>query len=165
MKLSTRATLIFLTVLIALVCLIAFTSGSVPAWASGLLLMLTMLWFLGGAVVLAIKSRKPRVQEQWFCVNCHTVSGSQYARRPTWATVCGLIVLPLLLWRKRRTCPACNGHNLVPNSAPLAVSANKQSSTVSRHVRQANSEYAAGFLHPDDDLKLMKQITQLGRPQ
>jgi hypothetical protein len=114
MKRSISTTLIFLTVQIALICLTVITWNSVPDWTTGLFMLVTMLWFLGCAVAVAIQNRK---------------------------------------------------QHLVPNSAPLEVSANKQSSTVSRHVRQANSEYAPGFLNPDDDLKLMKQIAQLGRPQ
>jgi hypothetical protein len=123
-----------------------------------------MLAVLALVVLKMIYENRQRTNKRLFCVDCETVSPFQEPRRSAWTW---LLLGPFcFLWSKKLTCPSCNGHNLIPSSSPRAMSASKERPTISRHVRQVSAaEYAAGFLHPDDNPKLMKQIAQLGRQQ
>ena len=62
--------------------------------------------------------------ETWFCTDCQTApSGGQDARMPGLALFFGLFLWPLWLWKKKRTCPACKKHNLIPGDSPRAMKA------------------------------------------
>lgn len=97
-----------------------------PDWTGGLTILELLLVFVGWCVYAVIanhhKQTVRRQTETWFCTDCETVSGAQDARKSGWAYVW----LLLLLWpvwfcfKRKRTCPACKGHNLISGTSPRA---------------------------------------------
>ncbi len=98
-----------------------------PDWTGGLSALVFLLVFLGWCVYAVVKNhieqKVRRETETWFCTDCQTVSGVQDARMPGLALIYGLFLWPLWLWKKKRTCPACKKHNLIPGDSPRAMKA------------------------------------------
>jgi hypothetical protein len=101
-----------------------------PDWTGGATVLELLLVFMGWfvyAIIIHFEEERLRTKlrqetETWFCTDCHTVSGMQDARKSGW----GYVWLLLLLWpiwfcfKRKRTCPACKGHNLVSGDSPRA---------------------------------------------
>lgn len=119
-----RNTLLILTAL-GLCSIFLEQYFSAPDWTGGFTVLGLLLVFLGWCVYAVIDNhRKVKVQpetETWFCTDCETVSGAQDARRSGWKWFWLLTIWPVIFcYKRKRTCPACKGHNLISGTSPKA---------------------------------------------